>query len=235
VFSCTKKPANKIRIATAANAQYAISEIAVSFTKETGTATEVIQGSSGKIVAQIKAGAPFDIFISADMKYPDELYKLGLTKQKPAIYAFGKLVLWTSKDIFPNLGQLTKENIVHVAIPNPKTAPYGKAANEFLKQSNLLDSIKHKLVFGESVAQTTQFIASGSADIGFTAMSVVLNPQLKHKGHWLVMDSIAYSPIAQGAVVIKKQNQNTKQAEQFYAYLFSDKAKIILEKYGYSN
>ncbi|MCF6360815.1 MAG: molybdate ABC transporter substrate-binding protein [Cyclobacteriaceae bacterium] len=232
-FSCQEKPNNTLRIATAANAQYAIREIALAFTQQTEINVDIIQGSSGKLLAQIKEGAPYDVFVSADMKYPNKLYTLGLTDQKPAVYGYGKLVLFTSQALEPTLNLLTKSRITHIALPNPKTAPYGLAAKEVLEYYNMHEDLKKKLVYGENISQTTQFINSGAAEIGFTALSIVMSPQLKNVGHWLELDSTTYSPIAQGVVIIKRSKKSNENAQQFYLFLFSNKAKNILKKYGY--
>ena len=125
-------------------------------------------------------------------------------------------------------------SINHIALANPKTAPYGQAAIEVLKKYELLDSLKNKLVYGESIGQTNQFIYSKSAEIGFTAQSVVLAPEMKGKGKWVLVNDTDYKPISQGAVIIKQSEGDTKQANKFYNFLFSNEAKIILKDFGYS-
>ncbi len=233
LFSCQETP-NKITIATAANVQFAMQELAAVFTEDTGIATEIILGSSGKILAQIKEGAPYDVFVSANIKYPNSLFNAGHTVQKPEVYGYGKLVLWTTTEgIKPSLQLLTTESITHIAIANPKTAPYGVAAEELLKHYGIYEQVKGKLVFGESLSQTNLFINSGAAEIGFTALAVVKSPKLLLKGNWLLLDSSTYTPIAQGVVVIKKEGKNTKQIQAFYRFLFSPKGRSILKKYGY--
>ncbi|MCB0494611.1 MAG: molybdate ABC transporter substrate-binding protein [Cyclobacteriaceae bacterium] len=234
VFSCETSNTEKLTVATAANVQFAMQELTQLFSQETGIETEIILGSSGKLLAQIKEGAPYDVFVSANMKYPDDLYNSGLTLKEPEIYAYGKLVLWSMKEgILPSLELLKKDDVKHIAMANPKTAPYGLATEQFLLAHNLYDAIKDKLVFGESISQTNQFIISGAAELGFTALSVVKSPEIAEKGKWIELDDNGYTPIAQGAVVIKKKDRNTEKAEQFYAFLFSPKARAVLEKYGY--
>lgn len=236
ITSCKKEDTKKLTIATAENVQFAMQELIEEFTQETGIETEIIHGSSGKLLAQIMEGAPYDVFVSADMKYPNTLYKAGKAATKPKVYAYGKLVLWTVKDeIMPSLKILTSDSIHHIAMANPKTAPYGVATQEVLKHIGADEQIEEKLVFGEGIGQTNQFINSGAADIGFTAMSVVMSPKLSTKGKWIPLDTSTYTPIAQGAVVIKKEGKNTEKAQAFYQFLFSAKAKPILEKYGYSS
>lgn len=237
VFACNSatKESSKVTIAASANMQYALGPVTEKFTVKTGIPCELIIGSSGKHTAQIMEGAPFDIFLSADMKYPTELYKKGFTTAAPEIYASGKLVLWTMVDGLPvSIENLNDISISHIALANPKTAPYGQAAIEVLKKYGLLDSLKNKLVYGESIGQTNQFIYSKSAEIGFTAQSVVLAPEMKGKGKWVLVNDTDYKPISQGAVIIKQSEGDWKQANKFYNFLFSNEAKIILKDFGYS-
>lgn len=236
LFSCKsdKKP-DSIKIATAANMQFAMNELIETFRQETGIKCEAVVSSSGKLTAQIKAGAPFDVFVSADLKYPNILFKEGFGKESPKIYAYGTLVIWTtSENIEPSLEILSEENIKHIAIANPKTAPYGLAAEEFLKKAGKFDNLESKFVFGESISAVNRYIHSGSAEIGFTAKSVVLSPQMKNVGKWIEIDPSQYSNIEQAALLLKSERPKTiKNARIFYEFLFSAKAKTILEKYGY--
>ncbi len=232
-LGCKHQDDNKVTIATAANMQFVMKEITTSFTKKTRIPCDVVISSSGKITAQIREGAPYDIFISADTKYPEALYTSGFTTKAPEIYAYGKLVLWSaSEDIKPTIEVLTDHKISYIAIANPKTAPYGEATISVLKHVGIYDRVIDKLVYGESISQTNQFIISGAAEIGFTAKSVVLSPQMKGKGNWVAIDGGSYMPIAQGAVVVKKDSV-TEAALKFYEFLFSHESKEILENFGY--
>jgi molybdate transport system substrate-binding protein len=233
--SCQLDNTSKLTIATAANVQFAMAELTAEFTNETGIEAEIIRGSSGKLLAQIMEGAPYDVFVSADTKYPNTLFEAGKTEEKPAIYGYGKLVLWSNKNgIEPSIKILSTDSITHIAMANPKTAPYGVATEEILKHYGIYEQVKDKLVLGESIGQTNQFINSGAAEIGFTAKSVVLSPQLANNGKWIGLDSTTHTPIAQGVVVIKKEGKNTEQAQEFYRFLFSEKAKTVLKRFGYS-
>ena len=235
VTSCQEKKSNKLVIAAAANVQFAMQELADTFYIDTDIKAEIIYGSSGKLFAQIIKGAPYDLFISANMKYPNQLYKAGFLDQKPSIYAFGKLVLWTQlKGIEPSIELLKSDDIKHIAMANPKIAPYGVATEQLLKRYGIFETIKNKLVYGESISQTNQFIFSGSAEIGFTAMSSVMSSKIATKGKWVALDTSTYSPIAQGVALIKKESKNSAQAQEFYRFLFTHKAQNILHKYGYS-
>lgn len=233
--ACSTQNTNKnqqvIKIATAANMQYAIKEIATAFTEETDIKCEIIIGSSGKLTAQIKEGAPYDLFVSANMMYPKSLEKDKMTVGELKVYALGKLVIWTMKEhIKPNLSSLNLSNVKHIAIANTETAPYGIAAMEVLEKQPYFQEIQSKLVFGESISQTNQFITTNSAEIGFTALSTVLSPEAKGKGLWEIVDSELHSPIRQGVAIIDTGNPFSVE---FYDFLSSEKAKVILRNYGY--
>lgn len=233
-FSCDRINNRSITIATAANVQFAMDTIATLFEKKTGIKANIIVGSSGKLTAQILQGAPYDVFVSADMKYPMEIYNNNMAPSSPEIYAYGALVIWTLKDsLFLNLNYLNEERIRYIAVANPKTAPYGIAAYEVLKNAGIFEQVKGKLVYGESVSQTNQFIASRTADIGFTSKSVVVSPKMKHIGKWLEIDPANYTPIKQGVIIIKRKNGPIKHTEKFYTFLFSDEVKNILNTFGY--
>lgn len=233
--SCRQKENNKLKIAVAANMQFAMKDLSKSFTEETGIACDLIISSSGQLTAQIRSGAPYDVFVSADMKYPTELFTSGYTSNKPAIYAFGKLVIWSAIDsLEPSIGILKTPRIKHIAIANPATAPYGAAAIEVMKHFNVYEDLKNKLVYGESISQTNQFIISKAAEVGFTAKSVVLSFGMKGKGSWEDIEETNYSPIAQGVVVLKHSSSQQEDAMKFYNFLFSRQGKDILQNFGYA-
>ncbi|MCF2486634.1 molybdate ABC transporter substrate-binding protein [Dyadobacter sp. CY347] len=231
------KPSDKIVIATAANVQYVMKEIKAEFEKETGKEIDIVVGSSGKLTTQIREGAPFDVFVSADTKYPQEIFKNGGSAEKPKIYALGTLVLW-SKDIPKadlNIDSLANDKVKKIAIPNPETAPYGEAAIQVLRSRKVFEKIEKKLVFGESIAQTAQYITSGNVEAGFNALSIVLSPEMKDQGNYIILDSTAYKPIEQAAILLNHSDDSPKKetSEQFYKFLYSQKAKAIFQKYGY--
>lgn len=215
--------------------QYATQEIANRFTEKFGIPCHLVFSSSGKLMAQIKEGAPYDIFLSADIKYPNELFKTKLTLEPPKIYASGKLVLWTvNENISPSLEILSSETIEHIAIANPKTAPYGIAAYSILEGLEDFSLIEAKLVYGESISQTNQFIQSNAAEIGMTALAVVKSEQLSETGRWQEVPAELYRPIDQAAVIIDNSSTHREQAKQFFQYLFSDEARKVLKDFGYS-
>ncbi len=228
--------AQTLTVAVAANVQFAFQSLRAAFRQTSGIAVQGVIGSSGRLTAQIKNGAPFDLFLSANMKYPRVLYHDGWATNPPKVYARGALVLWTMKnyDLRQGLTLLKSPNIRKVAVANPKNAPYGQAAMKALAYDRLNTVVNPKLVYGESIAQTNQFIVSRVADIGITAKSVVLSPQMSGKGTWVDVDSHAYTPIAQGVVILRHgEKTRPAAAKQFYEFLFSPTARKIFTRFGY--
>lgn len=228
--------AGPLTVAVAANAQFAFEELHAAFARETGVEVQTVIGSSGGIAAQVKRGAPFDVFLSADMDYPQTLYKEGLAIMPPVIYAYGTLVLWTFADIdlARGLDVLRDGRLRRIALPNPKLAPYGREALRALAHSGLDEAVRAKLVFGESIAQVNHYVRSGVVDVGFTAESVVMSPSMRGKGHWIEVPKGSYAPIAQGVVILKHgQETRAGAARRFTRFLSSAPARAILERYGY--
>ena len=235
-IGCTK-PNDKVVVATAANVQFVMQALQKTFERESDIRLDIVVSSSGKLTAQIQEGAPFDIFVSADTRYPQEIYANGGAENPPKVYARGALVLWTrDSTITPELTMLTQADVKKIALANPETAPYGKAAVQVLKKAGLFDQVNAKLVYGESIAQTTQYIATGAADVGFTALSVVLSPEMKGKGSWIRLDSASYEPIDQAAILLRHSDTSPKRekSQQFYDFLYSEKARAIFREYGYT-
>lgn len=234
MISCSSNQKEKLTIAVAANLQFVIGELVEDFNKRSGIECEVIIGSSGKLSAQIIEGAPFDLFMSADMKYPNELFKRDFTQGKPVIYAYGNLILWTVKDgVVPDLKSLSTAKIKHIAIGNPKIAPYGISAMQVIQRMGIEEHISEKLVFGESVSQTNQFIISEAADLGFTSKSVVMSEKMKGRGSWKEIDQTLYKPMAQGMVLLNGRKALEGEADRFRDYILSVEGKEILHKFGY--
>ncbi|MBF0610181.1 MAG: molybdate ABC transporter substrate-binding protein [Magnetococcales bacterium] len=222
-----------LTVAVASNLQPAFVDMAEGFRRETGITVDGVYGSSGKLTAQIIHGAPFHLFLSADDHYPALLHKEKHTLQPPGTYAFGRLVVWsmTLQDLtdWPKL--LASPEVHHVALANPDTAPYGKQAMKVLAKLGLMDQVQGKLVFGESVAQTNQFIRSGAAQVGLTSRSVVgQNPG----GSWQPVEDGLYDPIRQDAVLlVHARTHNMAEAKRFYDYLFSMQSRALLHQHGY--
>lgn len=228
--------AQTVRVAAAANLQSVIKVLQTDFQKRTGIKIEPIIGSSGKLVAQISNGAPYDVFLSADMEYPQKLFKNGFAMQAPQIYALGSLIICSTQNL--DLKHWDKliisDKVVKIAQANAAIAPYGRATEEALKRLDLLNEVKSKMVYGESIAQVNTYITTGVTTVGFTTQSLVKDPVSKTKLYWHPVDNKLYAPIQQGMVLIThKDAKNSKQTQQFYQYMLSTPAKNILKKYGY--
>lgn len=194
----------------------------------------VTLGSSGKLSAQIQYGAPYDIFLSANMKYPQNLYRMQKTLNEPQVYTRGALVLVSQKYENISLHLLTLSKIKKIAIANPKTAPYGKAAIEVLKNIGQLNNLKHKFIYGESISQTLIYTLK-AADIGIVAKSALYTPSLEYilqNKKFKDIDVALYTPIQQGMVLLKRAEKN-KEAKIFYNFLLTQKAQNIFKKFGY--
>ncbi|NKQ41394.1 MAG: molybdate ABC transporter substrate-binding protein [Sulfurovum sp.] len=230
--------AETIRIAMAANVSYATQELIKTFnTQHPNTKVLTTLGGTGKLVAQIRHAAPYHLLMAADMRYPKALYRDGLAINEPKIYAHGALVLMsrTEQDFSKGLKLLLDSSIRKIAIANPKIAPYGMASFEALEKSALLEDIKPKLVYGESIAQTVAHTMV-AADIGFIAKSSLFAPALRHLKehiHYKEVDLTLYTPIEQGIVILKNGEHN-RAVKEFYDFIFSDEAAKIFSKYGYS-
>ena len=222
-------------VAVAANFTKPMTEIAADFEKATGHSAKLAFGASGKFVAQFENGAPFEVFLSADEKNPVKLEQNGLTVAGSRFtYAIGKLALWSSNaDTVDAEGQVLENgNFNHLALADPKLAPYGVAALEVLKNKGLLEKLQPKFVQGENIAQTHEFINSGAAELGFIALSQISeNGKINTGSAWIIPDSL-YSPILQDAVLLKSGEANPA-AVSLMAYLKSAPALAIIRKYGY--
>jgi len=224
-----------LQVAVAANFAGPMEVIAAAFEKDSGHKVAVSTGATGKFYAQIQNAAPFEVLLSADETTPAKLEAEGLTVPGTRFtYAIGKLVLWSSKPGFVDKeGKVLKKgHFAHLALANPKTAPYGAAAVEVLNHLGLFQSLEPKFVQGENIAQTQQFVATGNAELGFLALSQVQkNGKLTGGSVWQIPDSL-YSPIRQDAVILTKGKDNPA-AVALLAFLKGDKAKTIIKSYGY--
>lgn len=227
--------AEKITVAAAADLKFAMDEIAAAFKKANASdEVEVIYGSSGKFHTQIQQGAPYDVFFSADIAFPRELVKAGLAASEVKPYAFGRIVLWsTGMDASKmTLESLADAKISRIAIANPKHAPYGKRAEEALRAAKLWEKVEPKLVFGENVANTAQFVQTGNAQVGVIALSLALNPELASKGgYWLIPDNL-HQPLEQGYVITKRA-EGSALAKRFADYMGTPSARAVMTRYGF--
>ncbi|MDD2356937.1 MAG: molybdate ABC transporter substrate-binding protein [Thiovulaceae bacterium] len=237
LFSISSLFAGEINIAVAANVSYAMDELKAEFAKiSPQTKVQVTLGSSGKLVAQIKNGAPYGVFMSANMKFPEALFTDGLTAAKPVVYAQGSLAYLSAKkqDFSQGVNILISSNINKIAVANPTTAPYGKAAVEAMQKAGIYDKVKDKFVYAESISQVVTYSIS-AADIGFVAKSSLYSPkmaQYKEGINYAEVDPKLYTPIKQG-IVLMKNEENNKEYKAFYNFILSEKAKAIFKKYGY--
>jgi molybdate transport system substrate-binding protein len=236
LMQATQAYAETITVAVAANVKYAFADLQQAFSRESGIAVKSVFGSSGKLTAQIENGAPFDVFLSADMKYPQTLFQDGLATTEPRVYANGVLVLWTLNpiDLGKGIRVLKDPAVQKIAVANPKLAPYGREAMNVLDHFGLHAAVDSKLIYGESISQVSQYIDSKSADIGFTAKSVVLAPEVAGKGKWVELPRDSYHPIAQGVVILKHGAEtDAKASRRFVDFLATPAARAIFGKYGY--
>jgi len=229
---------NTLVVATAANVQYAMADIEKTFESRTDYEIDAVVSSTGKLTAQIRQGAPFDLLIAANRKYPESLISSGDALGPVRIYALGTLVLWTTRDLSIGLGMSLLDELNpgdKIAVANPENAPYGTESIRALRARGQFDRLQKQLIYGESIAQTNQYIVSGAAAIGFTAKSVVLSPNMEEKGQWITVPDNLYEPIQQGVVATSYGLENHPEAVQAYLeYLFSAEAQTILRNYGYT-
>jgi len=229
--------AGSVRVAVAANVSYAIDTLVQVFgQKHPDIQVQVILGGTGKLTAQIRHGAPYQMLMAADMAYPEALYVEGLTVDKPKIYARGSLALLSTQkqDFSRGLALLKDPKITKIAIANPKTAPYGKAAFEALRHEGLLEALQPKFVFGESISQTVTHTVT-AADIGLVAKSALYSPQMtayREGAQWAEIPQESYTPIDQGVVILRSAKSNP-EVKAFYDFLLSPEAGRILVRYGY--
>ncbi len=229
--------AEKVAVAAAANLTYILAPLDAEFERlNPGVAVASEIGSSGSLVAQIKNGAPYDVFLSADVDFPRRLIAAGGAEKSSLVtFAFGRLVLWTTKtDVaLASIEATVRDPAVRkIAVANPKLAPYGRAAEEALARLGLTAEAAPKLVFGENITQTAQFVSSGNADAGFVAYSLVVAPQLTDKGHWIEVPAALFTPIAQGAVLTTRGASNPA-ARRFMQFIVSPEGRPIFERFGY--
>jgi len=234
LIACAAQAA-EVQIAVAANFTAPIKEIAADFEKDTGHKVIASFGPTGGFYTQIHNGAPFEVFLSADDTTPEKLEKEGATVPGSRFtYAIGKLVLWSAKPGYvDDKGEVLKKNAFqHLAIANPKTAPYGLAATQVLAKLGLSEAVKPKLVEGANIAQAHQFVATGNAELGFVALSQVSKDgKLTEGSGWTVPASL-HDPIRQDAVILAKGKDNPA-AKALVDYLKGPKATQVIKAYGY--
>jgi molybdate transport system substrate-binding protein len=231
--------AQEITVAAAADLSSALGELASDYQKRTGIKARLSFGASGNLTQQIKNGAPFDIFFSADEDYPRQLVEARLAESDSLYrYAVGKLVLWvpasSSLDIEKRgMNVLLDPAVKKIAIANPQHAPYGRAAVAALRHYQLYDRIADRLVLGENVSQAAQFVESGNAQAGLVALSHALAPAMRGKGRYWEVPTDAYPQLDQAAVILSR-SQLKQEAAAFLHYLKSPSAQAVLRRNGFS-
>jgi molybdate transport system substrate-binding protein len=227
--------AGEVNAAVASNFSAPMKQIAALFEKESGDTVKLSFGSTGKFYAQIKGGAPFDVFIAADSATPQRLEEEGMTVNGSRfIYALGNLVLWSAQPGYvDDKGEvLRKGGYGKLAIADPKLAPYGMAAKETLEKMDLWDSVQGKLVTGENITQAYQFAATGNVELAFAALSQVMRDGKVSAGSWWIVPPQMYNPIRQSAVLLSGA-KDRKAAQAFLAFLKSKQAAAVMRSFGY--
>ena len=229
--------AQQLTVAAAADLQFAFHDLGAKFEKQTGIPVRVTYGSSGNFTTQIENGAPFDLFFSADVQYPQKLITEGFAESTSLYrYADGKLVLWVPErselDLSKGMSVLLGPSVRKIAIANPKHAPYGRAAVAAMKSAGVYEKVESKLVLGENISQTGQFVQSGATDIGLVALSLAVSPGMSKSGRYVQVPVGSYPAIEQAAVIVK-QSARKSEATKFLEFMKTAEARAVLEKYGF--
>jgi molybdate transport system substrate-binding protein len=233
-------PANagELKVAAASDLTFAFKDVGARFEKQTGNSLKLTYGSSGNFFSQIQNGAPFDLFFSADVSYPQKLEAAGQTEPGTIYdYATGKLVIWVPNasklDLSRGLSVLLDPGIRKIAVANPLHAPYGAAAVAALRHDGIYDQVKDKFVLGENISQTAQFVQSGNADVGLLALSLAVAPAMKTSGRYVEVPASDYPPLIQAGVIVKS-SRNKELANQFLKFLKEPGTVALMEQYGFA-
>jgi molybdate transport system substrate-binding protein len=229
--------ARPLLVAAASDLGHCIDALAAAFRQQQPEAdVKVSLGASGHFYAQIRNGAPFDVFLSADMGYPAQLARDGAADPATlAPYALGRIALWSPDprfDLKQGMPVLKDPRLTRIAIANPELAPYGRAAKAALEAAGMWQAVQPKLVIGENISQTVQFVQTGNAQIGIVSYASVLSPRLKGRGSYYLIPDAGMAPIEQGAVVTAHGKANP-MAARFVQFLASPAARAILQRNGF--
>jgi len=236
---CASAFAQEITVAAAADMSAVLPEIVSAYSKKTGQNVKLSFGASGNLTNQIRNGAPFDVFFSADESFPQQLIDEGLAYGGTLYrYAVGRLVLWVPNDSPLDLQKLGIQalldtSVKKIAIANPTTAPYGRAAAGALRRFGIYDQVSSKFVVGENISQAAQFVESGNAQAGLIALSHALAPAMKSKGRYWAVPLDAYPTLNQAAVVLSKSKQQSS-ANAFLEFVRGPETTSLLKNYGFS-
>jgi molybdate transport system substrate-binding protein len=237
VLACRPASAQSLTVAAASDLQSALPEIVAQFEKQTRQHVRLTFGSSGNFFTQIQNGAPFDVYLSADIDYPRRLEASGEAEPGSLCrYATGRIVLWTRNDsgidVRRGLMVLDDARVRRIALANPEHAPYGRAAVAAFRHEGLDERIREKFVLGENVSQAAQFAESGAADVAILALALALSPRLKRAGTYVDIPGSWYPPIEQGAVILTSSKLKPL-ARQFVDHLKTPESIRILQSYGF--
>ena len=230
--------AQDIRVAAAADLQFALDDLTAQYAKQAGKKVGVSYGSSGNFFAQIQNGAPFDFLFSADIDYPRKLEAAGLAEPGTLYeYAIGRIVIWMPRDARVDLSELgwnalLQHGVQKIAIANPEHAPYGRAAVAALRSAGVYEQVRAKLVYGENIAQAAQFVESGNAQAGIIALSLALSPAMREAQRWDIPANM--HPSIEQALIILKSAKDKEGARAFLAFVKGSAGRKILESYGFT-
>lgn len=228
----------ELTIAAASDLNVAFKDLVAEYEKKTGEHVKLSFGSSGNFYSQISNGAPFDLYFSADIRYPQKLEEAGHAVPGSLYkYAVGRIVLWVPKDstidVQKGLDALMDPAVKKIAIANPKHAPYGRAAVAAMQHYKVYERVKDRMVLGENISQTAQFIESGACDIGIVALSLALAPSMKAAGKYWEIPVEWHPPLEQGAVILK-HSKNKEAAKQFLEFVKGLEGQEIMRRYGFT-
>src|ERR1700722_19569332 len=230
--------AQSVKVAAAADLKFAMTELASQFERQSGAKLDVTYGSSGNFLTQIQNGAPFDLFFSADSEYPKKLEAAELTEPGTLReYAVGHIVIWTSRDSGIDAAKagwesLLDQRVKKIAIANPEHAPYGRAAVAAMKDANVYERVKDKLVYGENISQAAEFVQSGNAQAGIVALSLAVTPAMKNGTKWQI-PADTHPPIKQTAVILRV-SKNKDAARRFLDFVSGPQGREILQRFGFT-
>ena len=230
---------DELTVAAASDLNFAFKDLVAEYEKATRQHVKLSLGSSGNFFSQIQNGAPFDLYFSADIAFPQKLEEAGLAVPGSIYrYAVGRIVVWVPKssqlDVEKlGMGVLLDPSIKRIAIANPKHAPYGRAAVAAMEHFKVYDHVKEKLVLGENISQAAQFVESGASDVGVVALSLALAPAMKAMGKYSDIPSDAHPPLEQGAVILKA-SKNQDAAKLFLEFVKGARGQEIMRRYGFT-
>jgi molybdate transport system substrate-binding protein len=231
-----------LRVAAASDLNFAIKEIITQYERDTGNHVQLTLGSSGTFFTQISEGAPFDVYLSADRSYPEQLLVKKLAEPGSLlVYGVGRIVLWVPKDSPIDVTKLGMQSLVHpsvrkISIANPDHAPYGRAAVAAMQRSGVYDVVKGRIVLGENISQAAEFVRAGSAQVGIIALSLALSDTMRGVGKYWEIPRESYPAMEQAGIILRhaRDSGSFEAASSFMGALRSAKSRSILDRYGFT-